>query len=128
MNRGCKPGSKERGLGFCFFFGLCWVLVVNCRLSCPTACGICLWLPGIKPVSTTLEGRFLIAGPPGIVLGLVLILYFKISFKVRFPSVKHLLQMKTFFFFLNKELYCGGDRAEAHCFYAQSKSYKQKKC
>ena len=35
------------------------------RLSFPMACGILAPLPGIKPVSPVLEGRFLTTGPPG---------------------------------------------------------------
>ena len=34
-----KKGSKH-SRGFFFFFWLCWVLVVVCRLSCPVTCGI----------------------------------------------------------------------------------------
>ena len=34
-------------------------------LSCPVACGILVPQPGIEPTSPTLEGRFLITGPPG---------------------------------------------------------------
>ena len=39
--------------------------VVAYRLSFPMACGILAPLPGIKPVSPVLEGRFLTTGPPG---------------------------------------------------------------
>ena len=35
------------------------------RLSCPTACGILIPQPGIKPMSPALEGGFLTTGPPG---------------------------------------------------------------
>ena len=35
------------------------------RLSCPKACGILVPWPGIKPMSPTLEGRFLTMGPLG---------------------------------------------------------------
>ena len=120
MNRGCKPGSKERGLGFCFF--LWTVLGLSCELQAQLPHS--MWdLPSVTRDQTCVHhiGRQILncwttRDSP------------RISFKVRFPSVKHPLQMKTFFFFFNTELYCGGDRAEAHCFYAQSKSYKQKKC
>ena len=40
-------------------------LVVARRLICSTACGILLPWPEIKPMSPTLQGRFLTAGPPG---------------------------------------------------------------
>ena len=40
-------------------------LVVAHRFSCPTTCRILVPLPGIKPVSPALEGRFLTTGPPG---------------------------------------------------------------
>ena len=33
-------------------------------LSCPTACGILVPQPGIKPASSALEGRFLTTGSP----------------------------------------------------------------
>ena len=36
-----------------------------CRLSCPITCGIWVPLPGIKPMSPALQGRFLTTGPPG---------------------------------------------------------------
>ena len=51
----------------CGIFQL-WVmdsLVVACRLSCSKACGILVPQPGIKLVSTTLQGRFSTTGPPG---------------------------------------------------------------
>ena len=35
------------------------------ELSCPTACGILVPQPGIKPEIPALEGRFLTTGPPG---------------------------------------------------------------
>ena len=41
-----------------------WMFLVACGLSCPRACGILVSWPGIKPVFPTLEGRFLIPGPP----------------------------------------------------------------
>ena len=40
-------------------------LVVARGFSCPVACGILVPQPGIEPVSTALEGRFLTTGPPG---------------------------------------------------------------
>ena len=33
--------------------------------SCPAACGISVWGPGIEPVSFALAGRFLTTGPEG---------------------------------------------------------------
>ena len=42
------------------FIWLHWVLAVVCRLSsCPVACGILFPQPGVEPVSSALEGRFL---------------------------------------------------------------------
>ena len=39
-------------------------LVATLRLSCPTACGILIPQPGIKPgISPALESRFLTTGP-----------------------------------------------------------------
>ena len=35
------------------------------RLGWPTAYGLLVPQPGIKPVSPALEGKFLITGPPG---------------------------------------------------------------
>ena len=35
------------------------------RFSCPTACGILVPRPGIKPMSPALAGRFPTTGPPG---------------------------------------------------------------
>ena len=47
-------------------------VVVVRGLSCPTACGILVPQPGIKPASPALEGRFLPLGyqgnPPNIIL------------------------------------------------------------
>ena len=40
-------------------------VVVACRLSCPTGCGILVLRPGIEPASPALEGGFFITGPPG---------------------------------------------------------------
>ena len=40
-------------------------IVVACRLSCPTACGILVPWPGIEPASPALEVRFFTTGPPG---------------------------------------------------------------
>ena len=40
-------------------------LVAACRLSCPAACGILVFRPGIKPMSPALDSEFLTAGPPG---------------------------------------------------------------
>ena len=71
---------------FFFFFGPCQVLVVahgllsSCGaqavgrvgsvvvvhgLSCPTASGFLVPLPGIEPPSPALEGGFFTTGPPG---------------------------------------------------------------
>ena len=47
------------------FFWLSWVFTVTCRLSCPTACGILVPQPGIKPESPALEGGFLTPRPQG---------------------------------------------------------------
>ena len=33
--------------------------------SCSEACGVLVPLPGIKPESAALQGKFLTAGPPG---------------------------------------------------------------
>ena len=51
-----------------------WVLLSGCSLltslveahghSCPTACGIVVPWPGVKPPSPELEGKFLTTGPP----------------------------------------------------------------
>ena len=38
MNRGCKPGSKERGLGFFFFF--LTVLGLSCELQAQLPCNM----------------------------------------------------------------------------------------
>ena len=40
-------------------------IVVAYGLSCPTACGILVLWPGIKPMSPVLQSEFLTAGPPG---------------------------------------------------------------
>ena len=40
-------------------------LVVTHGLSCPSACGIPVPQPAVKPVSPALEGRFLTSEPPG---------------------------------------------------------------
>ena len=40
-------------------------VVVARKLSCPTACGILVSRPGIKPASPALKGGFLTTGPPG---------------------------------------------------------------
>ena len=91
MNRGCKPGSKERGLGFCFF--LWTVLGLSCELQAQLPHS--MWdLPSATRDQTCVHhiGRQILncwttRDSP------------RISFKVRFPSVKHPLQMKTFYFF-----------------------------
>ena len=53
----------------CSTWDLCygtWVsLVVVHRLSCPKACGILGFQPGVKPASPALEGGFLITELPG---------------------------------------------------------------
>ena len=41
------------------------LVVAVCRLSCFSACGILVPRPGIRPASSTLQGRFLSSGPPG---------------------------------------------------------------
>ena len=58
---GCVP---VRGIFHC---GAQASLAVAHGLCCPTACGILVPWPGIKPVSMSrvLEGRFLTTGPPG---------------------------------------------------------------
>ena len=38
---------------------------VECRLSCPMACGISVPLLGLEPTFPELEGRFLVPGRPG---------------------------------------------------------------
>ena len=43
----------------------CFSPVVEHRLSSPVACGSLIPLPGIKPMSLTLGGGFVIPGPPG---------------------------------------------------------------
>ena len=48
-------------------------LVVVCRFSHPTACGILVPPPGIEPVSPALQGRGSSAGPPGKSLHIILI-------------------------------------------------------
>ena len=40
-------------------------VVVAHGLSCPTACGILVPLPGIESASPALEGEFVTTGPPG---------------------------------------------------------------
>ena len=40
-------------------------VVATHRFSCPTACGILVPRPGIKPMSPALAGRFPTTGPPG---------------------------------------------------------------
>ena len=57
---------------FLFFFWLCWIFIavhglslVIHWLSCPTAWGILVPQPQIKPVSSALEGGFLTTGLPG---------------------------------------------------------------
>ena len=40
-------------------------VVAACRLSYPAACGILVPQPGIEPMFSALEGRFLTTGPPG---------------------------------------------------------------
>ena len=52
-------------------------LVAECGLSCPSARGILVLQPGIKPVSPALEGGFLTIGPPGMSLFL---LFYKVSY------------------------------------------------
>ena len=47
----------------CVWLYLVWVAA--CRLGCPTACGILVLWPGIKPASPALEGGFLTTGLPG---------------------------------------------------------------
>ena len=62
-----------------FVYLVCFVLAVVHGLSCPPACGILVPQLGIKPASSTLEGTFLITGPPGKVPNLSLfywLLYF----------------------------------------------------
>ena len=47
---------------------ICWVidpLVVVHGLSCSTACVILIPPPGIKPMSSAWQGRFLTTEPPG---------------------------------------------------------------
>ena len=39
-------------------------LVSMCELSCPTACGILVPWPEVKPTFHILEGEFFTAGPP----------------------------------------------------------------
>ena len=39
-------------------------IVVMCRPSCSTACGILVPGPGIEPTSTVLHGRFITTRPP----------------------------------------------------------------
>ena len=41
----------------------CRVFVVACRLNCPTACGILVPQPGIKPTSPALEAGLVTTGP-----------------------------------------------------------------
>ena len=50
---------------FFFQFWLCWVFIVVGRLHCLMACGSLVPQPGIKPMFSALEGRFLTTGPPG---------------------------------------------------------------
>ena len=48
--------------------GLGWgmqCLAMACGLSCFAACGILVSRPGIKPIFSALQGRFLTTGPPG---------------------------------------------------------------
>ena len=47
------------------YFWLHWVLVEACGLSWPTASGILVPWPGIKPSFPALEGRFLTTGTSG---------------------------------------------------------------
>ena len=42
-----------------------WLRSYSTGLICPTACGILVPRPEIKPVSSALEGGFLTSGPPG---------------------------------------------------------------
>ena len=44
---------------------VCGPVVAAHGLSCPSACGVLVPLPGIQPSPTALEGRFLTTGPPG---------------------------------------------------------------
>ena len=88
-----KSSGNSRGFLFFFLNWLCWVLVAACRifiavrgllsscgawtpehvgsvvvahrLSCPTACGISVPQPGIKPASPALEGGFLLLDRQG---------------------------------------------------------------
>ena len=55
-------GSRARGLCSLQHTGS---LVEVRGLSWPTACGILVPQPGIKPMSPALEGGFLTTGPPG---------------------------------------------------------------
>ena len=41
------------------------LVVAVCGVSCPAACGILVFLPGIEPTSSALEGGLLTTGPPG---------------------------------------------------------------
>ena len=57
-----RAGSMPRGLCSLRHVGS----VVEARgLSCPTACGILVPRPRIKPASPALEGGFFTTGPPG---------------------------------------------------------------
>ena len=57
--------------------------LVVCGLGCPTACGLLVPQPGIKPVFPALEGRFLTTGPPRNSLKS---LFLKIICKHQYPS------------------------------------------
>ena len=55
------------GLGFSTWVLPCGSqasLVVLCRLTCPTTCGILVPQVGIKPTPSVLQGRFLTTGNP----------------------------------------------------------------
>ena len=41
------------------------IQALECRLSCPSVCGVLVPQPGMEPASPALEGRFLTTGPPG---------------------------------------------------------------
>ena len=57
--------GKMKDLKKKLFIWLCEVLVAACRLSCSTVGVILVPPPKTEPTSRTLQGRFLITGPPG---------------------------------------------------------------
>ena len=67
----CQGPLHPTGCVFFLFFNFylfSWlhqVLVGAQQLSCSVVCGILVPWPGNKPVSLTLQGRFLTTGPPG---------------------------------------------------------------